>query len=137
MIDDKTNLTDTRIADVTQKISAAQSDVDYIAMQADDYKAKTDKLSKIIESIRIRTERSFDIPNFMSQLMFVIPEDVKVTSINVEDGRSVILEAESGKYNQLGYFVSKLKLEEILDNVNMEVVSMNSNIKIKVNGELP
>ena len=45
--------------------------------------------------------------------------------------------AVSSQYAQLGYFVSRLKLEKILLNVNMTVLEMEQNIKIKVGGVLP
>lgn len=137
LIDTKMALTNQRKSITDSRIQNVKTDTEYVKRQADDYKTKTDKLTKIIESIKTRTERSYDIPNFMSQLMFVIPEDVKVTSIRVEEEKTVLLEAQSGKYNQLGYFVSKIKLEGVLKDVDMEVVSMDSNIKIKINGVLP
>ena len=91
----------------------------------------------MIDKIKLRKERSYDVPNFMSQLMFVIPVDVKVSSISIGTNDNVVLEAESSKYAQLGYFVSRLKLAGILTDVKMDVVSMDSTIKIKVKGILP
>ena len=69
--------------------------------------------------------------------MFIIPTDVKVTSITVGDNNAIKLTAESPKYAQLGYFVSRLKLAGIIKNVDMEVTEMSSDIKIIVKGELP
>ncbi len=119
------------------EIENIKSDISYIDTQQVEYQTKTDKLTRILDQIKSRTERSFDVPNFMSQLMFIIPEDVKVTSVNVTTDNRVTLEASSGKYAQLGYFVSRLKLEKALNNVDMQVISMDNDIKIQVNGELP
>ena len=69
--------------------------------------------------------------------MFIIPVDVRVTSIEIGTNDKVILHAESGKYAQLGYFVSRLKLSGILNDVNMTVDEMESMIKITIEGVLP
>ena len=94
-------------------------------------------LERVINLTRLKKERSYDVPNFMSQLMFIIPTDVKVTSITVGDDNQIKLTVESPKYAQLGYFVSRLKLAGIIKNVDMEVTEMSSDIKIIVKGELP
>lgn len=137
VLDDKISLADERIKTATGIINKIENDSDYISAQANDYKSKTDKLAKILEAIRSRTERTFNIPNLLSRLMFAIPADVKVTSVKVLTDNTVTMSAESGKYAQLGYFVSRLKIENILKDVNMQVVSMNGTIKIIVNGVLP
>ena len=41
------------------------------------------------------------------------------------------------KYAQLGYFVSRLKIEQVLLNVDMTVVEMEQSITIKIRGQLP
>lgn len=136
-IDDKTLLTANNIAKTESEIANVDKDRNTIQLKSDEYKEKTVKLQRIIESIRLQQDRSFDVPNFLSQLMFIIPTDVKVTSVQIGTDDTVILEAESGKYAQLGYFVSRLKLAGVLKNVEMEVINMSSTIQIKVNGVLP
>ena len=69
--------------------------------------------------------------------MFIIPIDVKVSAISIGTNDTVVLQAESGRYAQLGYFVSRLKLAGILKEVDMEVKDMSSSIQIKVSGVLP
>lgn len=125
-------------------ITQAKSDTSDINDKTSVYIANRTKLSSLLDKVTTRSV-SFDIPNFMSKLMFVIPENVKVTSIAVipttsateETSQKVTMYAESGQYAQLGYFVSRLKLENVLTNVDMSVESMSGNIKIKINGELP
>ena len=137
VIEAKTADAQKNMAATQSEIKKVENDIDYVATQALEYKSKTDKLAKILDQIKSMTNRSFDIPNFLSQLMFIIPEDVKVTSVSVTTDKHVTVQAQSGRYAQLGYFVSRLKLENALQNVDMEVLSMNSDIKIKINGELP
>lgn len=121
--------------DVNNWINAAKSDAAKIDEQAGKYKVWKSELQELLGKVTTRTA-NFSIPNFMSKLMFIIPENVQVTSIAVQDGR-VEMDAESGQYAQLGYFVSKLKLEKVLTDVDMSVISMDGNIKIKVSGAMP
>ena len=125
------------IAKVNSSIKLAGEDADYLSDLAEDYTEIYEKLRAIIEKIEERKEKNFDIPNFLSKLMFIMPANVQVTSIDVSDTGSVKINAESGQYAQLGYFVSRIKLERALLNVDMEVVSVDSNIKIIVSGVLP
>jgi len=118
-------------------IKQVQSDTDTINKKAEEYRAKVVDLERVIGLAKLRRERSYSVPNFMSQLMFIIPVDVRVSSVKIGTTNTVILEASSGRYAQLGYFVSRLKLSGILKDVDMEVIDMSSDIKIKVNGVLP
>ena len=120
-----------------EEIKKADNDTTLIAKKAEEYKDKTAKLQKIIDAIRLKKANSYDVPNFMSQLMFIIPAEVNVSSIQIGTDDTVILEASSGRYAQLGYFVSRLKLAGVLKEVEMNVVDMSSDIKIKIRGVLP
>ncbi len=136
-LDDKTKIAMTNIAKTDAQVKLVEGDRTSIQLKADEYKEKTVKLQRILDTIKVQTERSYRVPNFLSQLMFIIPTDVRVTSVNVTTDNVVTMKAESGKYAQLGYFVSRLKLAGVLKNVEMEVISMDSTIQIKVNGVLP
>ncbi|MBO5179648.1 MAG: hypothetical protein J6B87_04815 [Clostridia bacterium] len=138
LLDEKISLANSRITTAENEINEVEADINYISAQSTEYKAKTEKLQRILETIKTKEERSFDIPNLLSRLMFSIPDEVKVTSVKVNEDDTVKLSAESGRYSQLGYFVSRLKLEGVLENVEMQVVSMDSSsIKIIINGVLP
>lgn len=138
LLDEKIALANSRITITENEIKDVNNDIDYINSQAGDYEAKIGKLQRILEAIRTKEERSFDIPNLLSRLMFSVPAEVKITSVKVTEADEVIVSAESGRYAQLGYFVSRLKLEGVLENVEMKVVSMDtSSIKIIINGVLP
>ena len=126
------------IATVESNIKRAEADADYIKNKTAEYSSKIAKLEEVMEVIATeKRKRIFDIPNFMSQVMFVIPQGVSITNIVINDMGEVEIYAVSSQYAQLGYFVSRLKLEKILLNVNMTVLEMEQNIKIKVGGVLP
>ena len=136
-LDKKLDLVDANSRRTDMAILQVENDRKAIERQANEYDTKKEHLQRVIDLTRLKRERSYDVPNFMSQLMFIIPVDVKVTSISIGTNDAVILEAESGRYAQLGYFVSRLKIAGILKDVDMKVVDMSSNIKIQVNGVLP
>lgn len=135
VIAEKANEVSKNKLDVNNWMASAKSDADEIDKQSGQYKNWKNDLQNVLGKVTTRTA-NFSIPNFMSKLMFVIPENVKVTYIAVQDGW-VEMDAESGQYAQLGYFVSKLKLEKVLTDVDMKVISMDGNIKIKVSGAMP
>lgn len=125
------------ISKVNAAITKANDDAAYLKARADEYVEITEKLSAIITKINKEARKTYNIPNFMSKLMFIMPSGVKVTSINVLETGNVQINAESGQYAQLGFLVSRIKLEKALLNVDMEVVSVDGNIKIIVSGVLP
>ena len=132
--------TETRkeISQVEAAIASAESDATYLKAQADQYDLIRQKLETVLAKIKTKqSDKTFNIPNFLSKLMFIIPSNVRVTNIDVLDNGQVIINAESGQYAQLGYLVSRIKLERALLNVDMEVISVSSDIKIKISGVLP
>lgn len=137
-LETKISKSNTVIASVQSDIARAESDADYIKNKTAEYTTKITKLQEVMEVIETEKRKSgFDIPNFMSQVMFVIPQGVSITNISINDMGEVEIYAVSSQYAQLGYFVSRLKLEKILLNVDMTVLSMDQDIKIKVGGALP
>ena len=137
-LEDKIKQADRTINKVNAEIENANSDADYIRTRASEYAEKITKLEAVMAEIETEKRKStFDIPNFMSQVMFIIPQGVSISNINISDMGEVEILATSTQYAQLGYFVSRLKLEQVLLNVDMSVVDMNQNISIKVRGQLP
>lgn len=50
------------------------------------------------------------IPNLLNQIMFIIPENVQITSIQNTTDKHIEINAQSNKYEQLGYLKAKSKL---------------------------
>ncbi len=64
-----------------------------------------------MEAIATEKRKSnFDIPNFMGQLMFIIPQGVSITNINIDDMGRVEIYALSPQYAQLRIFCIKNKV---------------------------
>ena len=77
------------------------------------------------------------IPNLLNQIMFVIPENVQITSIENTTDKHIVIVAQSDKYEPLGYFKAKLNSDKILYNViSNSGVSDGSVIKVTIEGDL-
>ncbi len=78
------------------------------------------------------------IPNLLNQIMSIVPENVQLTSIENTNGTHIIIQAQSNKYEQLGYLVAKMKADVILSNVISTAGQKDNNVvSIKIEGELP
>ena len=78
------------------------------------------------------------IPNFMNNIMAIIPKEVQLTSMTNTNSTHVVLEAVSSKYEQLAFFKTKIKSEGILNDVISDTgVASGGSIKVTIEGELP
>ena len=116
---------------------------------ADDDKTKIDSrkndYTKMIQNLQDLNDRLIDanktrdaIPNLLNRIMYIIPENVQITSIQNTTGTHVAIEAQSNKYEQLGMFKAKLDTEMFLTNVISTSGKQENNvIKVKIEGDLP
>ena len=124
--------------DITKQISLAQIDNEKIKSRTSDY-------SDLVEEITEQNEKEADaakvrnaIPDLLNQLMYVIPEEAKISKIENTNDTHIIITAQAEKYEQLGYFKAKLKSEGILTNVTSSAGDKSGGvITIKIEGDLP
>ena len=70
--------------------------------------------------------------------MSVIPVNVQLTSIEDTGDGHIVINAQSDKYEQLGYLVAKLKTDVILRDVESTAGQKDNNIvTIRIEGDLP
>ena len=70
--------------------------------------------------------------------MYIIPETVQLTSIENTADKKIVIVAQADDYDQLGYFIAKIKVEEILKNTISSSGQKSGNIvTVKIEGELP
>ena len=120
-----------------EQISLAKSDKDKIDIKTAEYKNMIKNLQDLNDRISDINQSRNMIPNFLNQLMFVIPEDVQITSIQNTDNKHIVMEALSNKYEPLGYFKAKLNSDRILYNVVSDSgVNSGSVIKVTIEGDL-
>ena len=78
------------------------------------------------------------IPTLLSQIMVRVPEAVQITAIENYSDNKIRINAQSTQYEQLGYFKSAIKTNEILYNVvSQQMYKEGDVVKTVIEGELP
>ena len=126
------------IAQTNSQIQLANSDNEKIKSKTNEYSTMIQNLQDANDRITDRNKTRNAIPNLLNQIMSVIPESVQLTSIENDTGTHVVINAQSNKYEQLGFFVAKLKNDVILNNVISTAGQKDGGIvTIKIEGDLP
>ena len=78
------------------------------------------------------------IPNLLNRIVYIIPEQVRVTSIKNTENKHIVIEAQASKYEQLGYFRAALSTSGYLDNVkSTSGTKSGGTVVITIEGDLP
>ncbi len=126
------------IASEKSEIGKINSDTGTLQEIDDEYVGRTEKLKAINNKISNIAEMKNSIPNLLNQIMYNIPESVQLISIQNDSERHVIIDAQSTDYDQLGYFISQIKLSKILnDVVSSRSQKTDGYVKVTIEGELP
>ena len=133
---------------LTQNINNLQSetatiklDKNYIDDNTNKYTTLNDYISETVEKIRagkIGKYTTYNVANFMQKIAKYIPTNVQIETISSNDNKTVSIVAKSKSYAELGYFISQLKLQGILENIKTGNVSNgDSIITVTIGGDLP
>lgn len=128
------------IASIEEESANVKTDVEYINKNKEQYKEVNDMVTDIVNKIQanqIGDLRTYNVANFMQKIMKFIPKNVQLVSIESNDNKHVTIQAKSSSYAALGYFVSQLKLEGIINNVKVNSVSHGTEISVSIGGDLP
>lgn len=116
-----------KIADAEESINYTQRQIDAVASDitqlnqvSNRYVDMTNNLRDINDKIQTDLSLKGSIPNLLTEIMSVIPNQVQITEIqNTTDNeaRHVIINAQSKYYDELGYFKAKLKEDNVLTNI--------------------
>ena len=125
--------TTNQIAEVTKDISDVQN-------KTSEYQRLAENLRNISNQVSENNKNRNNIPNLLSQIMHSIPQGVQITSIENPSSKHIIIQAQSQKYEQLGYFKAILKTQGILS--PSTVVSSDGErsgevVKVRIEGDLP
>ena len=133
----KENEVNEQISQTEEQINLAKADKGKIDTKTNEYKEMTKALQEISDRASDVNQSRNIIPNLLNQIMFVIPENVQITSIENTTGKHIVIVAQSDKYEPLGYFKAKLSSDRILyDVVSNSGVSDGNVIKVTIEGDL-
>lgn len=137
-INQKTEEANQSISTTNAQIQLAENDKTKLDAKTNDYTEMIQNLQDLNDKITDANKSRDAIPNLLNQIMFIIPENVQITSIQNTTGRHIVIEAQSNKYEQLGMFKAKLDTEMYLTNViSTSGQQENKVIKVKIEGDLP
>lgn len=134
----KENEADDSIANTNKQIQLANKDNEKIKTKTNEYSTMIQNLQDASDRLTDRNRTRNAIPNLLNQIMSVIPENVQLTSIENDTGTHIVIDAQSNRYEQLGYFVARLKTDVILNNVTSTSGQKDGGVvTIKIEGDLP
>ena len=126
------------IASTNGQIQLANNDNEKIKSKTNEYATMIQNLQDANDRLSERNRTRNAIPNLLNQIMSVIPASVQLTSIENTTDTHVVINAQSDKYEQLGYLVAKMKNDVILTNVISTAGQKDNNVvTVKIEGDLP
>ena len=126
------------ISHTNAQIQLADNDKTKIDSRTNDYTEMIQNLQDLNDRITDASKTRDAIPNLLNEIMYIVPENVQVTSIQNTTGNHIVIQAQSNKYEQLGMFKAKLDTEMYLTNVISTSGQQENNvIKVTIEGDLP
>lgn len=138
-INDKTLETQTVIDDTKAKTASVTEKTTLINARTEDYQEILNQLREAEEQATTAYSSKNAVPNLLSQIMFAIPKEVQILSIQNTNEKHITIEAQAKEYQYLGYLKSELQNRAILINVTSTSGTRETNgmIKVTIQGDLP
>ena len=130
----------TKIDSLQTQTSEIKSDKKYIDENTEEYKDFNEYIEETVAKIKegkIGEYSTYNVANFMQSIAKYIPTNVQLESISSDNNKSVTIVAKSGSYAELGYFISQLKLNGILENIKTGKVVTSNYVTVTIGGDLP
>lgn len=125
------------IKDSETKISEVQNYNQLLKTRMENYNSLIEQIDRQNEKISEINAKKNAIPNLLNKIMFSIPQEVQLLSITNVSGKTIQIEAQAKKYEQLGYFIASIKNEGILLDVTSTSGNKNDElIKVTIKGNL-
>lgn len=87
------------------------------------------------QSSRVFTKNA--IPNMLNKIMFIIPQQVQIVSIENTESNHIVIEAVSEKYEQLGFFLTAIEEDGMFENIQSTTGDKSDSlVKITIEGDL-
>ncbi len=137
-INKKESEVQTFISESKQEIGNISNNTKLINERTNQYDKMIEKINEANNKITQSYARKNALPNLLTEIMFNIPKEVQLISINNTTGKSIKIEAKSKEYEQLGYFIAKIKNEGILTDVtSTSGVKQDDFVLVTIEGNLP
>lgn len=137
-IDNKKDEANKSIANTNSQIQLIENDKSKLQTKTTEYTTKISNLQKVNDKINDINKTKKAIPNLLNKLMYIMPTGVQITSIQNTSATHIEIQAQSNKYEQLGFLVTNMQLEPVLTNViSTAGQKANGIITIKIEGDLP
>lgn len=139
-IDKKTQQVGEVRQDTLNQISLINADITSLKNKTSEYQSMSENLRNISNQVSENNKNRNNIPNLLTQLRHSMPQGVQITSIENTNTKHIIIQAQSQKYEQLGYFKAILKTQGILspDTVVSTTGEKSGDIvKVRIEGDLP
>ena len=136
---EKMSETDFVLTKSQESLNKIDQDIAKVKSKTDEYIALLDKMGNGNDSNTTSAAfiRKDALPNFLNRLAHLIPVRVKVTDIK-EEKSHITMTVESGKYEQLGYFVGLLENEGVLRKIKTSTSQKEGSVvKVVIEGDLP
>ena len=126
------------INNTNSQIALVDKDIQNIQSKTSKYTSKITNLEKISEKVQENNKVKKSIPILLNKLMYIMPDEVQITSIQNTSDTHIEIQAQSKSYAQLGYLTTNLKVSGVLTNVISTAGQQQNNIiTIKIEGDLP
>ncbi len=137
-MDKKQNEITSLISKQQSEISKVNTDNNLLNAKNTKYISLTEELKAINDKISNIASMRNSIPNLLNQIMYVIPEEAQLVSIENTTGRKIKIVAQAKDYDPLGYFIAKLKVEGYLKEIISSYGQKSGDtVKVTIEGDLP
>ena len=125
------------ITDTKEKIAKVEDYTTLVEKKTEEYNKVLEKIEEKENTQSENKARRNAIPNLLNQIMFAVPDEVQILSIENTTNKTIKIEAESKEYQQLGYFKAALQNDAILANItSTSGTYKNGIITVTITGEL-
>lgn len=130
-----------KIAETDEKLATMNDELSQIESQISSYTILINNVDSLNEAnnnaVNGRVISKDAIPNLLNQIMFIIPQQVQIISIENTQDKHIVIEAQSEKYEQLGFFSAAIKNEGVLENVQSTIATKtDSYVQFTIEGDL-
>lgn len=137
-IEEKNTQAQQSIDNTNMQISLVDKDVQSLQNITNKYKEKISNLEEISERLQENNRTKKAIPILLNNLMYIMPDNVQITSINNTTGNHIEIQAQSTEYRQIGYLTTNIRISSVLTNVISTSGQKDNNIvTVKIEGDLP